>query len=464
MNSLYLGFFVPAQRKTLMRKSISTLIVFVFILTTALVAQVPLNTFVGPTSMPSDDDAICTIPIYPDVTTNLEGPLEGELVHDFKLYTLDGDSVQLSGVLNDGKPILLIGCNYTCYVFRGKIDVINEMQAMYGDLINILLMYTVEAHPVIDFSPYFGYENVGADNYAEGILYRQPLTYGERKLIVSDMLANEDIDVPVLIDGPCNDVWMNYGTAPNPAWLIAPDGIVYDAQKWFNKEPENMYASIDELLGIVGTGTYTPEGTFDAEDEGEDIYYGTVDNMIAAHITFTNTSDDNVLIDFVRESEDIPAGWYTSLCTELCYSPSVDSTTVYLTPGQSEEVRIDFFTDGTPAEGSVTLSCTNHYDPTNNYSFTINASSIAATDIENNQIHFTTLFPNPATAGSVIHFDDIHGVDAIPVLFGMDGKPIANLTKLNSGDYILPDVATGLYYIQIIAENNIYLSSVTITN
>jgi hypothetical protein len=35
-------------------------------------------------------------------------------------------------------------------------------------------------------------------------------------------------------------------------------------KKWFNKEPEDMYASIDDLLGLVGTGTYDPEGAFDA--------------------------------------------------------------------------------------------------------------------------------------------------------------------------------------------------------
>jgi len=363
----------------------------------AMTAQVPLNTFIGQTSKPADSDPICEIPIYPEVSTSLEEPLENELVHDFKLYTLEGDSVQLSGVLNDTKPVLLVGCNYTCYVFRGKIDVVNDMQSLYGDLINIYFVYTVEAHPVIDLSPYFGYENVGADNYAEGILYRQPTTYGERKDIVSDMLANEDIHVPVLIDGPCNDFWMNYGTNPNPAWLIAPDGKVFDAQKWFDKAPDNMYTSIDSILNIVGTGAYTPEGTFEAVDEGEAIYYGTVENTIAAHITLTNTSDDDVLIDFVRASEDIPAGWFTAMCTDLCYSPSIDSTTVFLAPGATEIVRVDFFTDIIPATGMVEINCVNHYDETNQFSFTINAQSVAEpTDIETINSTAALLYPNPS--------------------------------------------------------------------
>ncbi len=425
-------------------------------------AQVPLASFIGPDHLPGDIDVVCEIPIYPEVSTDLEGPLEGELVHDFKLYTLEGDSVQLSGVLNDMKPVLLIGCNYTCYVFRGKNDIINDMKALYGDAINIFLVYTVEAHPVIDFSPYFGYENVGADNYAEGILYRQPITYGERKTIVNDMVNNMDIEVPVLIDGPCNDFWTNYGTAPNPAWLIAPDGIVFDAQKWFNKEPDNMYASIDSLLGIVGAGTYEPEGTFEAADEELDIYYGTVDNTIAAHITLTNNSADDVLIDFTRINEEVPAGWFTTLCTDLCFSPSVDSTTVFLTPGQTEIVRVDFFTDHIPASGLVQVECINHYNTTNNYSFSINAQSIAATPVINlNGPIQIVISPNPSTAVEGFSINYLtESADAFYTIYSITGteaqtdklKP-QTINKINAKNLI-----NGTYFIVVNDNGKIYYS------
>lgn len=434
-----------------MRKLLLSISVFISI---PLFAQVPLNSFVGPTHLPADSDPISEIPIYPETTTNLAEPLEGQLVHDFKLYTLEGDSVQLSGVLNDGKPILLVGCNYTCYVFRGKIDVINEMQSLYGDQINIFLMYTVEAHPVVDFSPYFGYENVGADNYAEGILYRQPTTYGERKEIVADMLANETINVPVLIDGPTNEVWLNYGTNPNPGWLIAPDGIVYDAQKWFDKEPDNMYASIDSILNLVGEGTYTPQGTFDAVDEGETIYYGTVENTIAAHITLTNTSDDDVLIDFVRAHEEIPAGWFTAMCTDLCYSPDIDSTTVFLPPGATEIVRVDFFTDNIPASGSVEIHCVNHYDASNEFNFTIQAQSVAEADaIQSDLINNAyVIYPNPAEVHGKISIDYLpKSQDAKYALRNLQGANILNgvLNGSKTEVSIAENISAGIYLLMI---------------
>lgn len=442
-----------------------TLIGALFVCTITVNSQVPLADFIGQNSLPSDDDPVCTIPIYPEVSTNLEGPLEGELVHDFKLYTLEGDSVQLSGVLNDGKPVLLIGCNYTCYVYRGKIDVVNDMQSLYGDLINIFLVYTVEAHPVIDFSPYFGYENVGADNYAEGILYRQPTTYGERKEIVSDMLDAMTIDVPVLIDGPCNEFWAAYGTNPNPAWLIDPDGIVFDAQKWFNKEPDNMYASIDSMLNLVGTGVFTPEGAFTAEDEGEPVYYGTVENTIAAHITLTNSSDDDVLIDFVRANESIPEGWFTAMCTDLCYSPDIDSTTVFLTPGQTEIVRVDFFTDATPASGFVEITCTNHYQADNTYTFTLNASSIAETGVENiNGLNTFQVSPNPAPAGSTVALQyNNTASDATYTIVNTAGIAVSTgVLGIGSVHFISVDQPAGIYQIIIADDNPVARSTIVV--
>lgn len=425
-------------------------------------AQIPLAPFIGLNALPADSTPICEIPMYPDVTPDLEGPFEGTLINDFKLYTLDGDSVQMSGLLNDRKPVLLIGCSYTCYVFRGKINKINSLKEMYGDSIKIYLVYTVEAHPVIDFSPYFGYEVVGSDNYAEGILYRQPTTYGERKAIVSDMLANEDIEVPVLIDGPCNAWWLNFGTAPNCAFLIDPDGYVYDAENWFDKAPEDIQASINSLLDTVSAGTYTPTGVFTAVDEGEDTYYGTVDNIISAHITLTNTSTDDVLIDFLRTGVDIPSGWQTSLCTELCFSPSQDSTSVYLLPGESETVLVDFITDEIPSAGNVDVVLKNRYDVTNTYSFSFHAESIASVGVENVfSASPLIIYPNPIAKNSSLSVNYIPSNNAAQwFVFDVQGN-MAKTGFLNyngRNEIDLKDIYSGIYFLRIADNGSNYIA------
>ncbi len=212
-----------------------------------------------------------------------------------------------------------------------------------------------------------------------------------------------------------------------------------------------MYASIDDLLGLVGTGTYDPEGAFDAVLEPEEVFYGVVDNIIAAHVTFTNTSDDDVLIDFVRTEADIPEGWFTTLCTDLCYSPSEDSTTVFLAPGETEIVRVDFFTDLIPATGTVTISCTNHYDAANSFEFTINAESIAETGIENNGSPVViNVSPNPATINSNIQLQyNINSGDAKYELYSVTGNLIQtnNINAFSNNTISILNIQAGNYFL-----------------
>ena len=55
------------------------LLSFSLLITSSLItvlAQVPLDTFIGQTSLPNDDDAVCYIPIYPEITTELPEPLQ----------------------------------------------------------------------------------------------------------------------------------------------------------------------------------------------------------------------------------------------------------------------------------------------------------------------------------------------------------------------------------------------------
>jgi hypothetical protein len=214
-----------------------------------------------PTSVFSDADSICDYPVSPDpiidtvMANNFSnaGFLPGDTIPLFKLYDLNGDSMEIETAFNKGKPALLISGSYTCPVFRGKIADINAIVASYSNYIAMGIVYVIEAHPDTDVSPYSGTVWTNTDNYNENILYRQPLTYGERKAIVSDMINNYTaIDMPIVIDGPCNDWWLTFGPAPNMAYLITSEGIVFTKHGWFNQAPYNMSDDIDSLLGSSG--------------------------------------------------------------------------------------------------------------------------------------------------------------------------------------------------------------------
>mgnify|MGYP002625836842 FL=1 len=179
----------------------STLL-FCLSLSPALLAQPVLKPGIGLGAEPNDSDPVCSIPLYLG-NFDASGLHAGDTAYDFTLYRLDGAAFTLSEALNAGKPVLLVAGNYTCPVFRNKLPVLNQLVAQYGNAVTIAVVYGVEAHPDIDISPYFGYVNTGQANKNAGILYRQPTTYGERKVVAADKLAALDINPPVYVDDHC---------------------------------------------------------------------------------------------------------------------------------------------------------------------------------------------------------------------------------------------------------------------
>lgn len=219
-----------------------------------IIAQLSLKPSIGVSSLPNDTDSVCTIPTYidPDGTFQTSGLQEEDTIPHFKLYQLSGDSLDIAEELMKGKPVLLIAASYTCPVFRDRVPDINTIVNTYSSDISIFIVYAIEAHPDVDISPYSGTVWTTSENQNDGILYRQPTTYLERKNIVSDM-ANNLAGIGtfnIVIDGPCNYWWDNFGPAPNNAYLINTDGVIFRKHGWFNSSNYgyDMSADIDSLL------------------------------------------------------------------------------------------------------------------------------------------------------------------------------------------------------------------------
>jgi hypothetical protein len=233
-----------------------------------------LKPSIGLISQPQNGDAICSIPTY---TGNFQvsGYQNGDTIPHFKLYDKNGVATDVLTVLQIGKPLLLIGGSYTCPVFRQKINKINQVASVYGSQLNIYIIYSAEAHPKSpDVSPYSGTVWTTSENQTAGILYLQPQNYVDRVQILNDMLANSSytLSVPVLLDGPCNEWLLNFGPAPNNAYLIKPNGVIFKKHAWFDKNPDNIVNDIETLL----TNTLIHENHF----ETLRIYPNPVANML----------------------------------------------------------------------------------------------------------------------------------------------------------------------------------------
>ena len=333
-------------------------VLFLLFSATMLVAQAP-----------DPSTPICTIPAAEDHRDDFEdtGLPAGVAAPDFTLYDRDGNPFVLSDELAEGRPVAIINGSYTCPVFRGKLGAINRLQASYGNDVRIIIVYTLEAHPITDISTYFGFVNPGRKNQDEGILYRQPTTYGERLAIVDDMLAAMSFEVPVYVDGPCNDWWEIYGYAPNNAYLIDTDGTITAKHGWFNRSPHDMESDIRELLGDEPIdGGDSGVGSFSFTMDSERIVRGNPDDVIYSYGMLKNTGDVPVTIDILRRVMRMPEGWETSLCTDICLSPHVDSTSLELAPGAEQSFTLYVYTnaDATPSDTArVSILFRNAADP-----------------------------------------------------------------------------------------------------
>jgi hypothetical protein len=208
---------------------------------------------IGLSALPADGDSVCAIPVY---TGSFQGSgfQAGDTIPAFRLYDSNGSETEVEDLLQTGKPLLLIAGSYTCPVFRQKITQINQVASTFAGLINVVVIYVVEPHPKApDLSPYSGSVWTTSENQQEGILYLQPTIYGERKQLLQDMQSNPNyvLDVPVMIDGPCNDWWQHFGPAPNNAYLIQSDGVIFRKHDWFNRNPNKIVDDVNALLVIT---------------------------------------------------------------------------------------------------------------------------------------------------------------------------------------------------------------------
>jgi hypothetical protein len=329
-------------------------------------SQTGLKPSIGIGALPSDNAALCNAPWYLGNFTQ-SGLQEGDSAADFTLYELNGTAFNLQAALQTGKPVLLVAGSYTCPVFRGKIAVINDIVANYGTDITTVVVYELEAHPDVDTSVYFGYVNPGSQNLNSGILYRQPTTYGGRKAIAQGMLDSLPINAIVVMDGPCDEFWMHYGPAPNNAYLIDTSGIVVAKHAWFDKYPEDIYCDLDSLLGNSTNCGSTGNGTFSWQLDGSNIVTGPAGLTLAAHGWLINNSASDALILMVKNQQILPAGWASSICTDVCYPSTSDSANLLLPAGDSLWYTQYFYTDQIPDTGRVQMFFRNENVPSNGF-------------------------------------------------------------------------------------------------
>lgn len=163
------------------------------------------------------------------------GPEAGDMAPDFRLHDLNGRSWQLSDVLRR-KPVVLVLGSYSCPAFRGWAPGLEALREEHQHEVEILVLYTVEAHPTGSPSPYRPEDEEWLTNVNRraDVRVRQPENYAQRHDLATKCRATLELKPPILIDTIDNRTWKDYGEAPNAAYLIGTDGRVILRLGWFH--------------------------------------------------------------------------------------------------------------------------------------------------------------------------------------------------------------------------------------
>lgn len=429
-------------------KTCSLLCVCFFI---SYTASAQLGQIIGVNEAPNPQAPICSIPFYLGLFSET-GYNEGDIVNDFSFFNPEGDRFRLADLL-DEKPVLVIAGSYTCWRFRQQMAEINAVTNYYEEDLSVFIVYTVEAHPT-DISPYSGTIWTGEPNFAEDILYSQPTTYAERLSIISDMRDEMAIVPEILVDDPCNQWWLNFGPAPNNAYLINTDGEVAFKHDWANNLPDDLWCDLDEFFhqesDFCNDADYNGSFSVELNSESETVVYGTAGEVLTISSTIQNLSQtDNVTIDIERESVYVPDFWTTALCIDVCYNSSVSNASVTIPPGGEQEFIFYFYTGPEEGTGSAQVRFENANVEGNYDLIEYTAVTGTPTDVDEEDVKNFSLFPNPAADFVNLNIPESY-IGQTVSLYDASGRIVLQHSLNTTSDRLdVSSIPVGMYFVRL---------------
>lgn len=423
-------------------------------------AQVDLLPQIGVEEEPSNYTPICDIPIHLGTMAGSGYHVE-EMVNDFSLYSTSGERFELSQILSEGKPVLLVSGNYTCWRYRDQLDALNAIATYYADEMSTFIVNTLEAHPHNDISPYSGTVWTTDRNFTDGVLYEQPDTYGERLEIIEEMRDALAIVPEILVDDPCNQWWSHYGPAPNNVHLIDPDGTVRIKQPWLIGYPtaglwcelSNYFDDNNPNCNEAGNN-----GTFSVEYDStnENTVYGSPGDILTIPTTIQNLSDsENVVINISRQNVYIQPGWQTALCINVCYNFTVSEASVTIPPGGEQSFIFYFYTDNNEGTGTANVRFENAFSPSNFEILYFEGVTGITTGIEDSEEENWTVYPNPAMDYINLEIQEVL-IGETASLYDATGRLVYEHRLSATIDRIdLSAIPRGIYYVRLGRSNDL---------
>jgi len=207
--------------------------------------------------------------------------------------------------------------------------------------------------------------------------------------------------------------------------------------------------------------TFEPYDTFLYGDQGSEIVF-------EADVTNISAVDQTVFL--VRTVNNLPAGWSSALCFDLCFSPEVDSIATTpdfgstpLTPGETRVVSLHVFTDNTIDTANVQIQAGTFHNPNNRITHDFIATTDPTLSVDEsdllNTYHLFQNYPNPFNPSTIINYKLGEPGWVLLKVFNILGVEVATLVNeyKNSGNYSADfnalKLSSGVYFCSLSINN-----------
>lgn len=183
--------------------------------------------------------------LYKSIQQQVEAvTMVGQAVPPLAVHDHRGESFELEQLWQD-HPALIVTGSLSCGQTRRWMPELKRLHDTFHPNPAVVLLYTLEPHPVDVASPYTGAVWKTRKNSAAGIACQQPRTLAARIALANDLASRFELKIPILIDNMENQAWDALGHGPNVAVLIGRDGVVLEKQGWFN--PQEMQRAMQKF-------------------------------------------------------------------------------------------------------------------------------------------------------------------------------------------------------------------------
>lgn len=164
------------------------------------------------------------------------GTAVGAMLPALEVVSLDGTRVPLASLWSE-RPVLFITSSVTCPIARESCSDLTRLRKDLEGRADVVVLYTVEAHPTGVESPYRrdGKPWVTDENEAAGVLRAMPSTLAERLVLAREFAALVKGAPTIVVDDMDNRAWSALGGGPNMAVLVDTTGTVRLKQGWLDR-------------------------------------------------------------------------------------------------------------------------------------------------------------------------------------------------------------------------------------